>query len=114
MEITRQAVGNRFLADAALGAIESVKEGSGLSEPLSRTRIFPSLAIDLISVGDETGKLEEMLLKVADIYDAETQRTIARLLTLLAPAVTVILGIIIAVVVGSILTAILSVYDLAT
>jgi general secretion pathway protein F len=65
-------------------------------------------------VGDETGKLEEMLLKVADIYDAETQRTIARLLTLLAPAVTVILGIIIAVVVGSILTAILSVYDLAT
>lgn len=113
LEITRQAVGNRFLADALPGAIERVKQGRDLGEPLAQTGIFPTLAIHLVRVGDETGKPDDMLLKIAEIYDQETERTISRMLGLVGPAITVILGVIIAVVIGSIMMAILSVYELA-
>ncbi|MDE2583170.1 MAG: type II secretion system F family protein [Rhodospirillales bacterium] len=113
MGITRQAIGNLHLAGAVQGAIEHIKEGRDLSAPLARTGMFPPLAIHLLKVGDETGKPDEMLLKIADIYDQETRRTIARLLTLLAPAVTVVLGVIIAAVMGSIMTAVMSTYSLA-
>lgn len=114
LDITRQAAGNLAWAGALRGAIEHVKEGRDLAEPLARTGMFPRLAIQLLRVGDETGKPDAMLLKIADIYDQETRRTIARLLTLLAPAVTILLGLIIAAVMGSIMSAVMSTYSLAS
>jgi len=67
----------------------------------------------LIRVGEESGRQEEMLFKIADIFETETRRSIDRMLALLGPALTVVLGLVVAGVIGSILTAILSVYDLA-
>jgi general secretion pathway protein F len=67
----------------------------------------------MVRVGEETARLDELLLKVAEIYERETRRAIDRLLALLVPAITIGLGLVVAVVIGSILTAILSVYDLA-
>ncbi len=93
--------------------VESVKEGKGLSDPLARTELIPALAVQLTRVGEETARLDEMLLKIGEIYEQEAKRSVERLLALLVPAVTIGLGVVVALVIGSILTAVLSVYDLA-
>ncbi len=111
--ITQETISNLALRDALAGVVDSVKEGKGLAEPLLQTGIVPTLAVNLIRVGEETARLDDMLLKVADIYEQETKRGVDRLLALLVPAVTIGLGVVVALVIGSILTAILSVYDLA-
>jgi general secretion pathway protein F len=111
--IAQETMRNGVMAAAVAGAIGGIKEGKGLAEPLARTGMVPDLAIQLIRVGEETARLEDMLLKVADIFDDENRRMIERLLALLVPAVTVVLGALVALVVGSILMAMLSVYDLA-
>jgi Type II secretory pathway, component PulF len=84
-----------------------------LTEPLRRTGLFPPLALHMLHVGEESGHLNEMLLRVADVYDGEVERAVERLLTLLVPVVTLGLGLIIAVIIASILVAILSINDLA-
>jgi general secretion pathway protein F len=113
LAITEETVSNLVLRDALASVVDSVKEGKGFAEPLARTGVVPPLAVQLTRVGEETAKLDEMLLKIGEIYDQESQRSIERLLALLVPGVTIVLGLVVAVVMGSILTAILSVYDLA-
>jgi general secretion pathway protein F len=113
LSITQETISNSALR-AALGTVmESAKEGKGIAEPLEKTGVVPALAVQLTRVGEETARLDEMLLKIGDIYDEETQRSIERLLALLVPGVTIALGVVVAIVMGSIVTAILSVYDLA-
>lgn len=111
LAITRETIRNSVLAQAIAAVIDSAQEGKGLADPLMRTRLFPPLAVHLIRVGEETARHEEMLLKVADIFEQETQRSIQRLLSLLGPVVTIGLGLLVAGVIGSILSAMLSVYD---
>jgi len=113
LTITRETIGNRIFVDAVDTVIEHVKSGKGLAEPLDQTKVFPPLAVHLVRVGEEAGRQEEMLLDIADIFETETRRTINRMLTLLGPALTVGMGVVVAGVIGSILTAVLSVYDLA-
>jgi general secretion pathway protein F len=113
LRITVEMVTNTVLKAGLTSVMDSVKEGKGFSQPLENTALVPTLAVQLTRVGEETGRLDEMLLKIAEIYDIETQRSIDRLLSLLVPGVTVALGILVAVVMGSIVTAILGVYDLA-
>jgi general secretion pathway protein F len=113
LAVTRETLRNTVIADAISTVADSLKQGKGLAEPLSRSKVVPILAIQLIRVGEETAKLDEMLLKTAEIYDAEVARSIERLLALLVPGITIVLGIIVALVIGSILTAVLSVYELA-
>lgn len=113
LAIGRDGITNRAIAEALAGIGDSLKQGKGLAEPLSRAPLVPFLAVQLIQVGEETARLEEMLLKTAELFDEETQRAIERLLALLVPMATIGLGAVIALVMGSILTAVLSVYDLA-
>jgi general secretion pathway protein F len=113
LAITQETISNSVLR-AALGTVtESAKEGQGIADPLAKTGLVPALAVQLTRVGEETARLDEMLLKIGEIYDEEVQRSIERLLALLVPGVTIALGIVVAIVMGSIVTAILSVYDLA-
>ena len=113
LAITQETISNSVLR-AALGTVmESAKEGKGIADPLEKTGVVPALAVQLTRVGEETARLDEMLLKIGEIYDDETQRSIERLLALLVPGVTIALGVVVAIVMGSIVTAILSVYDLA-
>ena len=114
LEITRGALSNATLAGAVDAMAESAKRGRGIAEPLARNGLFPPIAVQLIRIGEEAAKDDEMLLRAARILEDEAQRTIERLLALLAPLLTVVLGVIVAAVIGSILLAILSVYDLAT
>jgi general secretion pathway protein F len=113
LSITEETIDNTALREAIAGLAGSVKEGKGLAEPLARIALMPPLVVQLTRVGEETARLEEMLLKLAEIYDQETRRSVERLLALLVPAITIALGALVALVIGSILTAILSVYDLA-
>ncbi len=79
---------------------------------MEQTAVFPGLAVQLVRVGEESGRLDAMLLKVADIFEVEVRRSVQRLLSLLVPLITIALGLIVAAVIGSMLAAILSSYDL--
>ena len=98
---------------AAIGEIGGrLQEGHGLAGPLAEVPRFPPLAAQLVRVGEETGRLEDMLAKVADIFDAEVRRAVDRALALLVPALTLALGGLIALIIVSILGAMFSVYEL--
>jgi general secretion pathway protein F len=104
---------NRMLATAINGVAASVREGKGLADPLARSGVVPTLALRLIRIGEETARLDDMLLEIATVYDEETAQRIERLLAMLGPAITIGLGLVVALVIGSIMLAILSVYELA-
>jgi general secretion pathway protein F len=113
LAIVQDGLGNASLRQAVADAATGVKEGRGLAEPLGQSDLFPALVLHLLSVGERSGRLEPMLIKIADVFDREVRSTIERLMTLLVPALTITLGLIIALIIGAILMAILSTYDLA-
>jgi general secretion pathway protein F len=106
-------VGNRLLARAISQVQVRVREGRGMARPLSESRMFPPLAMNMIAVGEETGKLEAMLTEVAAYYDQEVKRSTKRLTALLEPALILAMGLIIGIVVISMLLAIFSINDLS-
>jgi general secretion pathway protein F len=111
--IVRETVTNTVLAEFLEQAEEQLKQGRTMSEAMSKQNLFPKLAVQMIKMGEETGKLEEMLMRVAVIYDKQLKTTIQRMLALLEPALIISLGLMIAGIIVSILLAILSVNDLA-
>ncbi len=113
LTIVQETVGNLVLADAVGEAAVKLKQGQNMSTALVESGRFPKLAMQMIKMGEETGRLEEMLLRVANIYDKQLRVAIQRMLALLEPAIIVFLGLIIAGIIVSILMAILSVNDLA-
>ena len=111
--IVRDTVNNLIIAAALSDTEEQIKQGKTLFDALEQKAIFPKMAMQMIKMGEETGHLEEMLLRVATIYDKQLRISIARMLALLEPALIISLGIMIAGIIVSILLAILSVNDLA-
>ena len=113
LAIVRETVDNLVLADAIQETEGQLKQGKHMSDALQDKGIFPKMAMQMIKMGEETGRLEEMLLRVANIYDKQLKVSITRLLALLEPALIITLGLMIAGIIVSILLAILSVNDLA-
>lgn len=113
LAITRDTLGNNVVAGAVDETLSYLREGDTLSGRLGRTGIFPAVAIDLIRVGEQTGKLDDLLLRQAEMYERGLRQTIDRMLALLVPILTLLLGVIVAGVIASILVAILSVNELA-
>jgi general secretion pathway protein F len=113
ISIVRETLGNRVLEQGMSVAVDGLKEGQGMSGPLLEADLFPRLGMQMIKVGEETGRLEDMLLQVADIYDREVRIAVQRMLSLLEPALIVGLGLVIATIILSILIAIVSVNELA-
>jgi len=105
-------VRNRPMARAISQVQVRVREGKGMARPLGESGFFPPLALNMIAVGEETGKLEAMLVEVAEHYDQEVKRTTKRLTSLLEPALILGMGTVIGVVVVSMLLAIFSINDL--
>ncbi|MBI3061529.1 MAG: type II secretion system F family protein [Deltaproteobacteria bacterium] len=105
-------VANSHLAQAIAQLQSRVKEGKGMARPMAESRVFPELALQMIAVGEETGKLEGVLVHVADHYDQEVRRTTKRLTSLLEPALILTMALIIGVVVISMVMGILAIYDL--
>lgn len=112
LSITRDMMTNTGLGKAVDTIIDLAKAGKGLAQPMRETRAFPALAVHLVRIAEENGRYDEMLVKIADIFEADTRRSLDRLLALIAPAVTVLLGVVVAGVLMSMITALLGVYDL--
>lgn len=113
LAIVKETLNNYAAAERVEIASDSVKQGRGLSAPLTEVGWLPNLAVQMIKLGEESGHLAEMLERVANIYDKEVKITVQRLLALLEPILIVGLGVVIAGIIASILMAILSVNDLA-
>ncbi len=107
-----KVVGNSLLRQEVENAAREVKTGGGLARNLAKEGHFPRLALQMVSVGEETGQLDAMLLKVADSYDREVRNTIDRLLSVFTPVVTLLMAVLIGTIVMSVLLAIISVNDL--
>ena len=111
--IVCETVDNLVVASALHDTQEQLKQGKTLFDALEQKSIFPKMAMQMIKMGEETGHLEVMLLRIATIYDKQLRVSIARMLALLEPTLIITLGIMIAGIIVSILLAILSVNDLA-
>ncbi|MGE3104107.1 MAG: type II secretion system F family protein, partial [Lysobacterales bacterium] len=102
LTIARNVLGNTVIAAAVEKASDEVKTGSGLAFALSTSKRFPKLALSMVAVGEESGELDGMLMKVADTFDADVKNSVERMLAALVPAITAIMT----VVVGGIMLAI--------
>ena len=111
--ITRETVSNSVIADELQEAELQLKQGNNMSEVMMKSAVFPRMALQMMKMGEETGKLEAMLLRIAIIYDKQLRTSIERMLAVLEPALIISLGLMIAGIIVSILLAILSVNDLA-
>ena len=113
LTIAKGTVGNSSLREVLVEAETNLRNGKGLSKALIESGQFPKMAVQMIKMGEESGKLEEMLLNVAETYAKELRITIQRMLAMLEPALILGMGVVIAGIIISILMAILSVNDLA-
>jgi general secretion pathway protein F len=109
----RDAVGNRAAMAAVDRAAASARAGGGLALPLAEARVFPLRATHLLRLGEENAELGPMALRAADIHEERTRIALQRIVALLVPAITIIMGIAVAGIVTSLLTAMLSLNDLA-
>jgi general secretion pathway protein F len=112
LSIARNVLSNTVLRKDVSDAARKVKTGGGLAHNLAKGGRFPRLALQMMSVGEETGQLDTMLMKVSDTYDLEVRNTIDRLLSVFTPVVTLFLAVLIGTIVLSVLVAILSINDL--
>jgi general secretion pathway protein F len=112
LSIGRNVISNTVLQQDVQDTVREVKTGGGLARNLAAGGRFPRLALQMVSVGEETGRLDTMLLKVADTYDMEVRNTIERLLSVFTPVVTLLLAMMIGTIVLSVLLAILSINEL--
>ena len=99
LNITRDTAGNNTVSEAIMRVHDAVKEGESMVAPLNASKIFPAMVISMIEVGEETGQLPEMLLKIADVYDDEVDNSVTALTSLLEPIMIVVLAVIVAVIV---------------
>ena len=112
LEIAGQIVTNQKLSHAVDHLLQGVKQGKGLVRPLEETGAFPPLAIHLIGVGEETGRLDVTLLQVANVYERETRAAIKNLVAFFEPCMILAMGLVVGAIVISILLAIYSINDI--
>jgi len=112
LSIAKNVMTNSLLRQSVEATTQKVKTGGGLAHNLAETGQFPRLALQMISVGEETGKLDTMLMKVADTYDKEVRNTIDRLLAIFTPAITLVMAVMIGTIVMSVLMAIMGINEL--
>ncbi|MDB5947215.1 MAG: type secretion system protein [Ramlibacter sp.] len=113
LQIATDTMGNELLRGRLASVGPAVKEGGRLVDALSATGIFEPLAVNLVRVGEETGRIGPMMLELANILDREVETGIRRALTLVEPVLIIVLGLLIASIIVSILLGILSINDLA-
>lgn len=111
--IVREIIGNVVVANSISTIQKAVKEGKGVSAPMKNTGIFPSLATHMIRVGEETGRMEEMLLRVADTYDKEVQNSVKRFISVLEPILICGMAVVVICIIVPILLAIVSINDIS-
>ena len=127
LKIVKDVITNRVISEAlsraAISAngkgkkgkdiISSITKGKGISRPLADSGVFPPLAVSMVTIGEESGQLEDMLEKVADIYEMDVRNTLKRLISLLEPMMILVMGLVVGFIVISMLMAVFSINDIA-
>ncbi|MCH8030061.1 MAG: type II secretion system inner membrane protein GspF [Candidatus Dadabacteria bacterium] len=111
LEVSESVVGNVVYRDALVNVRENLREGTSFSGPLRESGVFPPLVTRMVSVGEQTGELDDMLLRVADTYDLQVETTMSGLMSLLEPVMILVLGVVIGFIVFAIL---LPIFDLTS
>src|SRR5881227_1035737 len=109
LNITRETAGNSAIARAIARVHDSVKEGESIVQPMEASKAFPPMVVSMIDVGEETGKLPEMLLKVADVYDDEVDNAVVALTSALEPIMIVFLAVVVGTIVLALFTPLISI-----
>jgi general secretion pathway protein F len=113
LEIVKAVLTNTVMSSALVGVQKDVSEGKGLATPLERSGVFPALSLQMVAVGEDTGRLDDMLLIVSDHYDQDVSNLVARLMNLMEPAMLLIMGLVAGFIVISMLSAVFSVNEMA-
>ncbi len=113
ISIARAILANQVIANSLESVAQGVKRGEGIAGPLRRTRQFPALAGHLLSVGEETGRLDQMFARMADIFEKDTRESVKRFTSLFEPLVILFMGVVVGAMILSIMLAITSINQIA-
>jgi type IV pilus assembly protein PilC len=108
LEVTGGAIGNKVIEEELRNAAKEVKNGKQLSEPLSQSKHFPAIVSQMLAIGEETGQIDTILIKVADFYEEEVEVVIDGLSSIIEPVMIVVLGGIVGVIAASVMGPIAS------
>lgn len=111
--IAASVMTNSAMAEQVERASQQIREGSTLSAPIAGSGLFSELFVRLVAIGEQTGQLEEMLFRAADFYDGALGRQLQRLIGLITPVVTVVIGSVVGILILSVMSALMSINDLA-
>lgn len=112
LRIVKNTMGNRVMSQAVGDAADSLKQGESLTKTLLSKGVFPAYALHMLRVGEETGRMEELLDEVADIYDGEVKNSVSQMLSLLEPLLILIMAVAILLIIGAVLLPMISMGDL--
>jgi type IV pilus assembly protein PilC len=101
LNITKETTGNEVFARALTKVRDAIREGENMAGPLKASKIVDSLVVNMIDVGEETGELDKMLIRIADNYDEEVDVAVSSLVSLLEPIMVIVLGLIVGFIVIS-------------
>ena len=113
LELVEEVVGNQVISRSLKDVRAGIREGQGIAGPLGASGVFPSLALQMVSVGEETGRLDEMLMQVAAYYERDTQTQLRRLTSLVEPVLILTMGLIVGFVVIAMLLGVFSINDVS-
>jgi general secretion pathway protein F len=113
IHIASATLGNKMIANAMTGVAQGVKRGEGIAAPLRKAGVFPPLAAHLLTVGEETGHLDTMFTRMADIYESDTRASIKQFTAVFEPLVILVMGVLVGALILSMLLAITSINDVA-
>ncbi|NTV30010.1 MAG: type II secretion system F family protein [Candidatus Omnitrophica bacterium] len=112
LDVVRKTIGNRALELVVEDVIKSVREGQSIAEPLTRSKVFPSMVTKMVAVGEQSGQLDKMLIKVADFFDEQVDAVVENLTSLIEPFIIGFLGIVIGFIVVALFMPILNMTQL--
>jgi type IV pilus assembly protein PilC len=113
LETAARAIDSRRIAAAVFDSVETVREGKGLSASLDKTGVFPELSIEMIEVGESTGALPQMLNSVAEFFEEDVQTSLAAIMSLIEPAILIVMGVVVVIVLIALYLPILSLNGVA-
>jgi type IV pilus assembly protein PilC len=108
LETAARSIESRQIATAVFNSVETVREGKGLSVSLEKTGVFPELSIEMIEVGESTGALPQMLNSVAEFFEEDVQTSLAAIMSLIEPAILIVMGVVVVIVLIALYLPILS------
>jgi general secretion pathway protein F len=112
VRIVQDIAHNQLLSEGIAKIAAGAKRGEGVSKPMRDAGVFPGLAIHLVEVGEETGRLDTMLLQIADVYEKDVRTSVKALTAVFEPVIILVMGVIVGAVVLSMLMAIFSINDI--